>query len=174
MAKKGLHSDQSPTLGGVHVIHAFEFANEALRLAATVDAEDIGKVAQQADNDTYYILTSIAPVTWVPINFGATGHDAARTLIHFIDSGPAEGFASGAYHEILPSGNPFPTSYIWWESASKIDKIVELTVTRGAGQKPVTEIWVMYDEDGSTVLATVSDSISYSGPFETSRTRTIS
>ena len=101
-------------------------------------------------------------------------HNALRVLIHFIDSGPAEGFASGAFHETLPSGNPFPTSYIWWESVSQIDKIVELTVTRGAGQKPITEVWQMYDTDGSTVLTTVTDAISYSGPFETSRSRAIS
>jgi hypothetical protein len=35
------------------------------------------------------------------------------------------------------------------------------------------EQWKVYDVDGSTVLATVTDSISYSGVFETSRTRTI-
>lgn len=171
---KALHTDQTPENGGVHVIHAFSHANEAARLAEPVVALDIGKVSKQADNDTFYLLTSVTPVTWIPINFGATGHDSVRALIHFIDGGPAEGFATGAFHETLPSGSPFPDSYIWWESASKIDKIVELTVTRGAGQKPTTETWKVFDTDGSTVLAIVSDSISYSGPFETSRTRTIS
>lgn len=100
-------------------------------------------------------------------------HTALRALIHFIDCGPADGFASGAFHEILPSGNPFPTSYIWWESVSQIDKIVELTVTRDSTQKPITEVWKMYDTDGSTILTTVTDSISYMGPFETSRVRAI-
>jgi len=41
----------------------------------------------------------------------ASDHEILRQLIHFIDSGgPADGFASGAYKEILPTGNPFPTS----------------------------------------------------------------
>jgi len=170
---RAIHSDQSPSIGGVHVIHAFVFADETARLAASVITTDIGKVARQIDNDIFYVLTSVSPAIWVPINSADSAHNALRALIHFIDSGPADGFASGAFHEILPSGNPFPTSYIWWESASQIDKIVELTVTRGAGQKPIIEMWEMYDTDGSTVLATVTDTISYSGPFETTRTRVI-
>jgi len=100
-------------------------------------------------------------------------HRALRQLIHFIDDGPANGFPSGSYREILPTANPFPTSEIWWESSALLKKIVELTVTRNANKTPATEVWEMYDTDGTTVLATVTDTISYSGIFETNRTRTI-
>lgn len=103
----------------------------------------------------------------------AEQHKTLRQLIHFLDDGPGEGFASGAYHEILPSGDPFPTSETWWESAAKLKRIVDLTITRNANKTPATEAWRMYDTDGSTVLATVTDTIAYSGVFETSRTRTI-
>jgi hypothetical protein len=108
---------------------------------------------------------------------GGTGlteaaHRVLRQLIHFIDEGPAEGFASGAYKEILPSANPFPTSVIWWESSSKLKKIVEKLITWTAAF-PTTIEWNIYDTDGSTKLATVSDAISYTGAFETTRTRTI-
>jgi len=103
-----------------------------------------------------------------------SAHAAVRHLVHFIDDGPACGFTSGAYKETLPAGNPFPTQAIWWESASKLKKIVELNVTRDAQKKPTAEQWKMYDTDGSTVLCTVTDSIAYSGIFETTRTRTIS
>jgi hypothetical protein len=99
-------------------------------------------------------------------------HRALRQLIHFIDNGPAEGFVSGAYRETLPTANPFPTSIIWWESSGKTKKIVEKLIT-WTGAFPTTIEWNIYDTDGSTKLATVSDSISYSGPFETHRTRTI-
>jgi hypothetical protein len=99
-------------------------------------------------------------------------HKILRQLIHFIGEGPAEGFTSGAYKETLPSGNPFPTSAIWWESSSKLKKIVERSIT-WTGANPTTDEWKVYDTDGSTVLATVTDAISYSGPFETVRTRTI-
>ena len=61
---------------------------------------------------------------------------------------------------------------IWWESNSKLKKIVELTITY-TGIFPTTEVWKMYDTDGSSVLATITDAITYSGPFEKDRTRTI-
>lgn len=105
-------------------------------------------------------------------------HRALRQLIHFINDGPAEGFASGAYRETLPAASAFPTSIIWWESSSKLKKIVEKTITRsGIGATaiaPTPIVWRIYDTDGTTVLVTVTDSITYSGVFETSRTRILS
>lgn len=100
-------------------------------------------------------------------------HKTLRQLIHFIDSGPAEGFASGAYLEILPSGNPFPTSEIWYTSAAKTDKIVELSTTYNSNKTIATEVWRVYDTDGSTVLATITDTYAYSGVIITDITRTI-
>lgn len=99
-------------------------------------------------------------------------HRALRQLIHFIDDGPAEGFVSGAYKETLPAANPFPTSMIWWESSGKAKKIVERLIM-WTGPLPTTDQWKIYDTDGSTVLWVVTDTISYTGPFETSRTRAI-
>ena len=61
----------------------------------------------------------------------AADHKVLRQLIHFIDDGPAEGFTSGAYREVI--GGLFPTSIVWWESASKLKKIVEKTITRSGG-----------------------------------------
>lgn len=98
-------------------------------------------------------------------------HRTLRQLIHFIDDGPAEGFASGAYRETLPAG-PFPTSIIWYDDATKAKKLVERLLT-WTGVNLTTDVWKVYDTDGSTVLATVTDAINYSGVFETSRTRTI-
>jgi len=99
-------------------------------------------------------------------------HRALRQLIHFIDDGPADGVLSGSYKETTPAG-PFPTSYIWYEDATKAKKIVELTLTRNSAQMPTTEVWKMYDTDGSTVLVTLTDAITYtSNVFESSRTRT--
>jgi len=101
-------------------------------------------------------------------------HKTLRQLIHLADGGgPFEGFTSGAYLETLPSANPFPTSFIWWEDNTKTKKIVEETVTYNSNKTIATDAWKVYDTDGTTVLATVTDTISYSGVFETSRTRTI-
>jgi len=97
-------------------------------------------------------------------------HKVLRQLIHFIDDGPAEGFASGAYKETV--GTPWPSSETWYTASDKLHKIVELTITRDAAQKPTTEVWKVWDA-GDVLLATITDVISYTGIFETSRTRTI-
>lgn len=101
-----------------------------------------------------------------------TEHRVLRQLIHFISEGPAEGFASGAYREQLPSGNIFPTSVTWYTDSGKTDKIVERLVT-WSGVNVTQDKWKIYDTDGSTVLWTITDAISYSGIVETVRTRTI-
>lgn len=97
-------------------------------------------------------------------------HKALRQLIHFVDEGPAESFASGAYREV--TGTIFPSAIIWWESSAKLKKIVSQDIT-WSGAKPTQVVWKIYASDGSTVLATVSDAITYSGVFESSRIRTI-
>lgn len=98
-------------------------------------------------------------------------HKTLRQGIHFLETGgPAEGFASGAYREV--TGTVFPSAVVWWESSSKLKKIVERLLT-WTGVNLTTDQWKVYDTDGSTVLATITDAISYSGVFETSRTRTI-
>lgn len=101
-------------------------------------------------------------------------HQSLRQLIHLADGGgPFEGFTSGAYLELLPSGNPFPTSATWWESAAKLKKIVEETVTYNSNMTIATQQWKAYNTDGITVLSTVTDTVTYSGVVELSRTRTI-
>ena len=97
-------------------------------------------------------------------------HKPLRHLIHFIDSGPAEGFVTGAYMEI--TGTVFPTDVVWYTDSGKTEKIVERLIT-WTGVNVTTDKWKMYDSDGSTVLWTISDTISYSGIFETNRTRSI-
>jgi hypothetical protein len=101
-------------------------------------------------------------------------HKTLRQLIHLAEEGgPFEGFASGAFQEILPSANPFPTSFIWWTSNAKTHKIVELTLVYNANKTINTEQWKAYDLDGNTILVTVTDTWTYSGVFPLSRTRVV-
>jgi hypothetical protein len=100
-------------------------------------------------------------------------HRVLRQLIHFIDEGPAAGFPTGALKEILPSGVPFPTTVIWWEDVAKTKRIVDKIITRNLNQSPATIQWRMYAVDGSTVIETVVDTLTYSGPFVTTRNRAI-
>ena len=129
-----------------------------------------------SDNMTFKDPVTGTTYTLSQLTTGGSGltegaHKILRQLIHFIDNGPAEGFASGAYREM--TGTVFPTAVIWYTDSGKTSKIVEKNIT-WTGVNPTTIEWRVYDTDGSTVLATVSDSITYSGIFETSRVRTIS
>jgi hypothetical protein len=99
-----------------------------------------------------------------------TNHPALRQLIHLSENGPFEGFTSGAYKETI--GGVFPTSAIWWESAAKLKKIVEVDITYNVSKTINTITWKSYDASG-TLLASFTDTISYSGIIETSRTRVI-
>jgi len=102
-------------------------------------------------------------------------HKTLRQLIHLADGvgGPMEGFDSGAYRETLPASSPFPTSITWWTSSAKSKKIVEKNIVWGTYNNPIVISWKMYDTNGSTLLAVVTDSIIYDGPFEISRNRII-
>ena len=97
-------------------------------------------------------------------------HKALRHLIHFISDGPGDGFASGSYKEV--TGTVFPSSIVWWTSVVKVNKIVERLCT-WSGAKLTVDQWKIYDS-GGVLLVTLTDAISYTGIFETSRTRTIS
>jgi hypothetical protein len=139
-------------------------------------------VARGGNDLIFRDVNNTTPLTLSELLAGAGGitessHKTLRQLIHFIDEGPAEGFTSGAYKEILPAGDLFPTSVTWWESSSKLKKIVAKLITRSGGGatniKPTPIKWKIYDTDGSTVLWTISDAIVYSGIMESTRTRTI-
>jgi len=97
-----------------------------------------------------------------------SAHKALLQLVHFIDEGPAEGFASGATKTI--TGTVFPSQILW--KRADATKLVEQNIT-WTGASPTTIQWKVYDVDGTTVLATITDTITYSGPFEASRVRAI-
>lgn len=61
---------------GIHVFHAFEYADATARgaaVSADFIAEDVGKVAWQLDNNSFWVLTDISPVTWSSIAASGTG-----------------------------------------------------------------------------------------------------
>lgn len=101
-------------------------------------------------------------------------HKTLRQLIHFLDDGPGDGFGTVPYKEVI--GGLFPTKVTWYEDNTKAKRIVEKIIVRvGGGATNVTPtpiIWDIFDTDGSTVLVTATDDITYSGVAEVSRTRT--
>lgn len=100
--------------------------------------------------------------------FTAEDHKALLQLIHFIDEGPAEDFATGATKTV--TGGVFPTQVLWRRSDNT--KLVQQDVA-WTGVVPTTVTWRVFGPDGTSVLATVTDTITYSGVFETGRTRSI-
>ena len=122
-------------------------------------------------SDGYFYLRDAEEI-YIPLS--PNKHKRLKQLIHFIDEGPASVGLSGAYREILPAGNPFPTQIVWWENSGKIKKIVETNVTRNSNKQPLSVEWKMYDDDGITVVETVTDSIEYmNNIYEINRTRVI-
>src|SRR5271154_2679558 len=55
-------------------------------------------------------------------------HETLRQLIHFIDEGPGDGFASGAFKVTLPTSSPFPTSIIWYLDTGETQKLVTKSI----------------------------------------------
>jgi hypothetical protein len=166
---------ESLTLGDIHIVYNWTYADATARLAATgFTAADTGKLARQLDDDSLWLLSTYSPIVWVAVS-GAndltqSSHKILRQLIHFINEGPAEGFTTGAYKVV--TGTAFPTSIVWYNNNSPTKKkIVEKLIT-WTGANPTTIVWKVYDAT-ETLLATVTDTVSYSGPFETSRSRAI-
>ena len=169
-ASGGVETDEFPT--SLDQNEDFVDARGVTFQNATSDDE---AVVAERDAENNLVLTDPVAGSWKLSELGGGGltesaHRIVRQLIHFIDEGPAEGFATNAYREV--TGSLFPSAFIWWESSAKLKKIVSREVT-WTGPFPATVIWKIYDTDGSTVLATVTDTLTYSGPFETSRTRAI-
>ena len=57
------HKNQTIT-EGIHIVHNWEYADAATREGATgFTSSDVGKVAKQTDNNTWWVLTAPTP-TW--------------------------------------------------------------------------------------------------------------
>jgi len=87
--------------------------------------------------------------------------------------GPWLATLSGAYRETLPAADPFPTLITWWTDNTKTKKLMTKLLTLGTNKLPTAIQWSVYGPDGTTVIAQITDSITYSSVFETSRTRTV-
>jgi len=117
-----------------------------------------------------WVFSATSPTTTVE-TANATTAAAVRKLVDFIGA-PSEGYTSGAYR-VITMGAVAPSNITWWTDSGATVKIFEVNYTRNAAHCATTVQWKVYDAPGTTVLATVTDTISYSGIVETTRTRTI-
>lgn len=66
------HSNAS--LGARHPVHNYEYADATARTAASgFTASDVGKVAQQLDDESFWVLKNHSPITWAQIDGGGAG-----------------------------------------------------------------------------------------------------
>lgn len=101
-------------------------------------------------------------------------HETLLQLIHFIDTpGPTHGFPTPALRVI--TGTPFPSSIVWFYDLTATKKLVEKLIIYNSSNIPTITTWNMYAADGSTIIHTITDAITYTNDvFEQSRVRTIS
>lgn len=142
-----------------------QFGEAADDMLVGIDRDSGGNLVLKDSVAGSKTLTQLANASGVT----EAGHRALLQLIHFIDEGPAEGFTTGATK--IVTGTVFPTQILW--KRSDATKLVEQNLT-WTGVNVTGIQWKIYDTDGTTVLATVTDTITYSGVFETGRSRAIS
>lgn len=79
---------KNATYEDVHVAYALSYANAAARTAASLVLADIGKIARQADDGSFWIVLSVSPTTWGQMGTGVAASDVkAGTLIPGVFSG---------------------------------------------------------------------------------------
>jgi hypothetical protein len=102
-------------------------------------------------------------------------HRVLRHLIHFVETNsPGDGFGTGPYHcETNYTGGVFPTDETWWETSSKLKKICRWECTYNINKTFATEKWIVYKTDGTNPAADATDTITYTGVRENSRSRAV-
>lgn len=166
----GSESDQFPTEANPHEDY---LDARGVTLQDTTSSDSNVRVEREAATNRLKFFDGDFPGGKTLGDLGSTGitessHKTLLQLIHFIDEGPAEGFVTGATKTV--TGTVFPTQVLWRRADST--KLVEKNIT-WTGITPTTVQWKVYDTDGSTVLATVTDTLTYSGVFETGRSRAV-
>lgn len=121
-----------------------------------------------ADPNAAYVLTG--SVTGSLPN--AQPHETLRQLIHLSDDdGPRGSQWSNNLVKDTDSSTPFPSGTVWWTDNTRTRRVVDSVITRNSVKLPVTIRWRAYATDGTTVVESYTDTITYNGVFETSRTR---
>lgn len=79
------------TIGNIHYIQNWSFANEAARLAYNYKPTDVGKVAFQTSDNTFWIISSINPVVFVQLGVNS---ELTSTIVGGVD-------VDGYFHPFL-------------------------------------------------------------------------
>ena len=97
-------------------------------------------------------------------------HQGLPDIIHFLDDGPGDGWASGSYKVATFSG-PLPTGWTWYTNSAMTTKILQVVIAYpSASLLPASQTWTVYS--GGVAVRTLVDTFNYTGPLLTSVART--
>jgi hypothetical protein len=137
-----------------------------VRLQSSVSLQEMLTAGHITLTDCYGNAITDVSSQFSPVT--SENHEAIRQLIHFIEDGPTTGDTIRREN----TGTVFPTAIVWYHTVNTVEvKLVEKLIT-WTGVNPTTIVWKLYD-DSETLLVTITDAISYTGVFETGRTRVI-
>lgn len=131
--------------GEIHISHNYEYADATAREAATgFVSADLGKIAQQQDNDSYWVLVDAAPI-WVRISVGAIVNAQTGTTYTVLakDRGKLVTHTNGSAIAVtLPQANStgFGADWFYWVQ------------NRGAGAVTITPTTSTIDGAATLVL----------------------
>jgi hypothetical protein len=161
MTSDARHSRQSPTNGGIHVVHSYEYVSTAARDAASYTAADIGKLARVGASNpyTFYLLTSHSPITWSSFAVPTTTYDDYDLLLE-ID--PVE----TCNYSVTQSGE-LVSKEEWKRLDTTLIKSIDYTYS---GVNIATVVKKVFSTDGITVGAQLTITYSYVGNSVSSAT----
>lgn len=148
----GQHSKQTAA-DGIHILQAYEYADAAARTGASgFVAGDVGKVAKQIDDDTYFILTATTP-TWKEITPTITAH----TIASHSDTS-----ATGAELDTLTDGSNADSlhSHTSGDTRDFVTISTDTTITNA------TDRFIKVDTSGGDVTITLPDCTTATGTFD--------
>lgn len=94
--------------------------------------------------------------------------------IQFLYNGPFEIFEDLQYIKEINYNGYFVNNIVWYADVNKTKKLFEIQYLDRNSKKQATRItYTVYHSDGNSIKSNVEDIITYNGPLETNRTRTV-
>lgn len=158
-----IHSKQTAA-DGIHIIHSFEYADAIARLAATgFTSVDVGKVAKQTDNLSWWLLTDDSPITWSEIT--PTGLSSAlwwsnssvggTTTTRYLTLGSGSLAQTTPIQHRLPRGGTLKSLYIHHNSPGGNGNAIVYTVRINGVATLLTVSLASTGADGSDLANSV-------------------
>lgn len=98
-------------------------------------------------------------------------HQALLDIVHFLEDGPGDGWASGAVCVRIGTA-PNAGGWVWYTSTALSARIIDMTINYATNSiLPSTKVWRLYAANGTTVIRTLTDTYTWTGPILTQRQR---